>query len=180
MGKLNFCATVVRGGRLFYSRILNFMKTVKQEGKVVIPDEMRSDINWWIQFMPRFNGISAIPEVKWVGPNALFSTDACLIGAGGWSQGEFFHTEFPVNIRFQSGVSINELEAVAIMLGLKLWGHKVAGRKFLVQCDNNNAVLAINSGRSRNVFMQKVLREIFYLTALNDSFIRASFSSWQG
>ena len=175
VGKLNFCATVVRAGRLFFSRILNFMRGMPSTGKVVIPQEVKQDIRWWVLFMPQFNGISAIPEPKWIGPNALFATDACPQGARGWSQGEFFHTSFPCSILNDERISINELEALTVMVGLKLWGHKTAGKKFLVQCDNNNTVLAINSGRSRNVVMQHILREICYWTALNDSQIRAIF-----
>ena len=123
--------------------------------------------------MPSFNDIGMIPEKRWWGPNALFSTDACLTGLAGWSQGEFFKTQIPWCIRKLPNVSINELEALAILSGLKLWGHKVAGVKFLIQCDNNNSVLAINTGKSRNVFMQTLLREMCYILALNDAQMRA-------
>ena len=125
--------------------------------------------------MPNFNGISAIPDPKWLGPNALFSTDASLQGAGGWSQGEYFFELFPTALVNDTRISINELEAITVMVGLKLWGHKVAGRKFLIQCDNTNTVQAINTGRAKNVVMQQVLREICYILALNDAQVRAVF-----
>ena len=129
VGKLNFCVTVVCTGRLFFSRILAFMKQMPQAGHVRIPEEVRKDIDWWLKFMPQFNGISAIPENKWTGPNAIFSTDVCPQGMGGWSQGEYFHTVFPIAIVNNQLVSINELEALTVMVGLKLWGHKIAGKK---------------------------------------------------
>ena len=72
-------------------------------------------------------------------------------------------------------VSINELEALAVMVGMKLWGYKVAGKKFMIQCDNNTTVLAINSGRAANPFMQQILRELCYLLALNDVQMHAVF-----
>ena len=175
VGKLNFCATVVRSGRLFYSRILAFMKMLPQVGTKQIPPEVRQDIAWWQIFTPKFNGISAIPEPKWVGPNSLFSTDACLAGVGGWSQGEFFHAKIPENISANGNVSINELEALAVMIGLKLWGYKANAKKCLIQCDSNVTVLAINSGRSHNPFMQQILREICFLAAINDMVVRAIF-----
>ena len=125
--------------------------------------------------MPHFNGISAILEAKWVGPNALFLTDASLQAAGGWSQGEYFAALFPVTIINDARVSINELEALAVAVGLKLWGHKTAGKKCLIQCDNNTTVSAINTGRAANEFMQQILREICYIAAINDAQIQAVY-----
>ena len=84
---------------------------------------------------------------------------------------------FPIAIINNQLVSINELEALTVMVGLKLWGHKIAGKRVLIQCDNNNTVQAINTGRSHSVFMQKILCEICFITAINDSQVRAVYLS---
>ena len=90
VGKLNFCATAVRAGRLFFSRILAFMKQMPQAGHVRIPEEVTKDIDWWLKFMPQFNGISAIPENKWTGPNADFLNGRMPTGHGRLVTGGIF------------------------------------------------------------------------------------------
>ena len=45
IGKLSFAATTVRSGRLFYSRILNFLRTLPKHGIRVIPGEVKKDIS---------------------------------------------------------------------------------------------------------------------------------------
>ena len=174
VGKLNFCASAVQAGRLFFSRILNFLRSFnKQQAEMlVIPTTVRKDIEWWGTCLKSFNGISKIPEPKWVGPNKLFSVDECKDALGGWAGGQFFHCKIPQNILENPVVGINELELLGIMIVLKLWGHQVAGQKFLVQCDNQVAVQVLNSGAARNEFSQQVLREICYITMLNNSCVR--------
>ena len=175
VGKLNFCATTVRAGRLFFSRILAFMKTMDRSTPFLqcpIEQSVFRDINWWLQVMPNFNGISMIPEKKWVSAKNVMACDACLTGIGGWSQGAYFHSELPEFLVIQD-LDINVIECMAIMIALKIWGHKLSGTNAIVRCDNSNAVSAINSGRSQSTLMQAVLREICYQCALNDCLIRA-------
>ena len=175
IGKLSFCVTTVRSGRLFYNRILNFLKELKKLPSPWmyrdIPQEVFKDINWWVKVMPQLNGISLIPDKNWKSPNSVIATDACLSAIGGWSQGEFFHARFPEFVE-QQRLSINELECVAIMVALKKWGYKLNGLNALFQCDNTMAVQAINSGKASNSYMQAVLREIAFLCAINDCMIR--------
>ena len=124
--------------------------------------------------MPQLNGISIIPPQKWVGPNVLISTDACLEAIGGWSQGEFFHARLPTFILAQQ-LSINEIECIALMIALKKWGYKLTGHNVLFQCDNMATVWAVNRGRARNSYMQAVLREIAYFSAINDCLVRVVY-----
>ena len=173
VGKLNFCATVVRSGRLFFSRILNTLRAMSNEQEIELSEEFQRDINWWISLLPDFNGISVIPDEKWVGPNKIFSTDASLVALGGWSEGEYFYSPFPVQFTFAMKLHINELECLAVMVGLKIWAFKAAGQNILIQCDNENAVQIINSGKTKNLFSQNVVREIAYICALNDCSVRA-------
>ena len=52
LGKLQFAAGCVRPGRIFVSRLLNFLRTTKESGSFVIPPDARADIAWWQKFMP--------------------------------------------------------------------------------------------------------------------------------
>ena len=173
VGKLNFCASAVRSGRLFFSCILNFLRTFKGKEVKVLPKQVKLDIFWWFNCMKEFNGISKIPPCNWSGPNKMFSVDACGDAMGGWAEGEFFHARFPEEVLQLSSVGINELELFTIMIGLKLWGHRVANCNFLVQCDNEVAVRVLNTGAARNEFSQQILREICFINARNDSYVKA-------
>lgn len=54
------------------------------------------------------------------------------------------------------------------MVALKFWGASLRGQRLVLQCDNENSVLAINSGRSRSLGMQLCLREIWFLSSTGD------------
>ena len=54
------------------------------------------------------------------------------------------------------------------MVALKLWGLALCGHRFIIRCENNNSVLALNSGRSRTLGMQLCLCEIWFLSELHD------------
>lgn len=58
------------------------------------------------------------------------------------------------------------------MAALKLWGVHLQSPRFTLQCDNNNSVQALNTGRSQALGMQAHLREIWFLSALHDFELR--------
>ena len=62
------------------------------------------------------------------------------------SADQYFHVVFPqdVLLRFPA---IHHLEALAIGVGLRLWGHHWRGSRIVVHCDNLSVVTSMNSGR---------------------------------
>lgn len=63
VGKINLIASCVRLGRVFISRLLNFLRAFEgdEKARLLIPGELKGDLRWWQTFLPRFNGISMIP-----------------------------------------------------------------------------------------------------------------------
>ena len=177
IGKLSFCVVTMRAGKIFYARILSFIRTLTNCNPwqmVTLPQDVYKDVQWWVTMMSHFNGISMIPDSRWIGPNRIIQTDACLTGIGGWSQGEYFHKQLPVFVR-QQHLDINCIECLAIVVALKQWGYRLNGANVLMQCDNSDSVQCINSAKARNKFMQTLIREICYLCAINDCYVRAVF-----
>ena len=87
VGKLSFISKCVRQSRLFLSRILALLRTLRQNGHSTrLSTEFRRDIAWWLRFMRTYNGVSIISSLVWTAPDAVFSTDACLSGCGGLTQ----------------------------------------------------------------------------------------------
>jgi hypothetical protein len=59
------------------------------------------------------------------------------------------------------------------MVSVKVWGRAWRGKKIIVQCENLASVIVLNSGRSRDHFLQSCVREIAYLSAIGEFQIRA-------
>ena len=57
IGKLNWECQVIKGGRTFLRRIIDLKNCLmKQRDKTLLSDEFRMDLQWWIDFLPFFNG----------------------------------------------------------------------------------------------------------------------------
>ena len=96
VGKLNFVTSCVRPGRVFISRILNFLRQFTQESQSLeISDQLKKDLTWWYRFLPLYNGVSLLNLDEWSEPDEFFASDACLLGCGGICGKSFFHCEFP-------------------------------------------------------------------------------------
>ena len=173
IGKLSFVSKCVRPGRLFLTRILDTLRSLRRHHhRIKLSAEFRKDIHWWLRFISVYNGVSLIPTELWSEPDGVFSTDACLNGCGGMSTDQYFHTVFPAELllRFQT---IHLLEASAIIVALRLWGHRWRGMRILVYCDNFSVVSSLNSGRVQDKLLASCLREIWFLAAVHEFEIRA-------
>ena len=116
--------------------------------------------------MPCYNGISIMALENWSLPDEVFSCDACLGGAGGWNcaRQEFFHASFPAFI-VDMELSINALELFTIVVAANVWGKGWAGKRIVVNCDNEVSVTVMNTGRSKSPFLQSCLRELEFAAA---------------
>ena len=173
VGKLVFVSKCVRQSRVFISRILRLLRTLKfNHHHVTLKAEFRKDIRWWCRFLRSYNGVSMINTASWSLPGEVFATDACLTGCGGLCVDQYFHSVFPDFILSQH-LDINCLEILTIIVALKLWGPRWKGIRLTVRCDNEVAVTVLNTGRCRNPFLTSCLREICYLSVLFEFEARA-------
>ena len=66
IGKLSFAAKVVWSGRLFLRRLIDLNNTAHKLQHHTTPNaEARKDIQWWLDFLPTWNGISIFPDDNW-------------------------------------------------------------------------------------------------------------------
>ena len=164
VGKLSIVSKCVRQSRLFLSRILALLRTVKcNHHHVKLSREFYRDICWWLRFICVYNGISIIPTSAWSSPDAIFATDACLSGCGGLTRQNFFHSEFPHD-DMDKFPSIHHLEVLAILVAARLWG--LLWRN-LVHCDNAAVVSSLNSGRVQDPFWLAVCVSSGFLLRLS-------------
>ena len=165
VGKLSFISKCIRQSRLFLSRILALLRTLKRNShRTRLTGEFRKDIAWWLRFMRSYNGVSLISSLTWMAPDTVFSTDACLSGCGGLSQSQYFHVVFPPAVIAKLS-EIHLLEALAILVALRLWGHLWTGLRIQVFCDNAAVVSALVSGKVKDQLLASILREIWFVAA---------------
>ena len=98
---------------------------------------------------------------------------SCLQCTGGaYLRGHYFHAEFPKSIQ-ELQLHINALELLSITVACKIWGKHLRGNKILVFCDNTTSVTVLNSGRTKDEFLLKCLREICYISSLCEFSVKA-------
>ncbi len=178
VGVLSFAAKAVRQSRIFFSRLLDFLRQAHAENQrfLDIPEEIQSDLRWWAEFAPTFNGVTMMPPLHWEAPDRVFSVDASLQGAGGFSmEGEnsayFFKCAFPEKVKTIAG-HISALEIFTVKIACQLWAHRFTGKNILIYTDNQSTRDVINSGKSRDRTMQNALRTILFLAATHQFQIR--------
>ena len=175
-GKLNFVCSTVRSGRVLLARILSFLCEFQgRPGRRKLTEDIKQDLRWWDRFLYKFDGVSMFPESRWLPPNSLISMDSCLTGCGGWSDGEYFHAEFPSKFNNRKDININELECLAVVVAVKVWLPKLQNKNVLMYCDNEVTVQVINRGNARNKFTQACLRELVWFTANNNTWVKMCY-----
>ncbi|VDI50420.1 Hypothetical predicted protein [Mytilus galloprovincialis] len=175
LGKLHFVSNCVRPGRLFVSRLLTWLRSLPDDKcDHIIPLYIRKDLFWWYHFLKSYNGVSMMALEDWSQPDEILETDATLSGCGGWflEKREFFHVQFP-SFLMDLNLHINQFELIALMICVKVWSVHFVNRKILVRCDNQSTVLVLNSGCTRDAYMQCCLREILFYAAKYNFEIKA-------
>lgn len=170
LGKLFHIAQCCKPARLFVSRMLDTLREATPTGSVTLSEEFQKDVNWFLEFLPNYNGIHIIQVDP---PQQTFEVDACLKGCGGVSDQHFYTTAFPAFILEQNW-HISRLEILNILIALKLWSKLYAQHIICIFCDNIAAVSVLNHGRCRDSVMLSCAREIWFLCATHNIDLRVS------
>lgn len=174
IGKLQFIAKCVRPGRVFIARMLRWMHKMSDHEYRRIDNQTRADIKWWYYMIPRHSSVSVIWHLQVETADKEIASDANLEGCGAHSETHFFHCLFPQKIMNITN-NIAQRELLTIAASLKVFGSQIRGKKVTFLCDNQASVACVNSGRAKDDFMQKVLREIAFLSAMGDFLIRTRY-----
>ena len=170
IGKLQFLAKCIKAGRVFLSRLIQWIRGMDRSSMHTIPEEARKDIAWWGRCAQAHNGVSLIWLHKEPELDKVITTDACLTGYGGTMGREYFRGRFPKHLK---GSSIALLEILAVMVALKIWGHRLKGTYFWIHVDNEAVASVLNTGACKDSKLQDVLRESALLAAQHQFVIKA-------
>lgn len=167
-GLLNFACYVVRPGRFYLRRIIDFTTRIaaistNHSLTYEIPQSVRDDLAWWNEFLPTWNGISLLYEREWIDCERIqLFTDACLTGFGAtfgneWFAGNWSPEEIESSKR-KKKVSMPYLELFAVVKAAATWGASWAGKKIIFRCDCKPIVQAITKRSSKNQHLMHLLR----------------------
>lgn len=119
-----------------------------------ISDEAKSELKWWIDHAHVCSKLIRIPNYK-----LLLTTDASKLGWGAIYQGKSTGGQWSI---VESEKHINELELMAVLLGLQSFLSDIKNEHIRVQCDNVTAVSYINNfGGVKSLNCQKQAKNIW-------------------
>ena len=115
--------------------------------------------------------LSSFKPADWSFANFRFTTDACLTRGGTTCLDKCLTFPFPDFVHHAAS-HISALELFTVIVSVKLWATALRHQRFLVSCDNEAAVTVINSGSTKDPFMQRCLRQLWFTSALHDVALR--------
>jgi hypothetical protein len=110
VGKLNWAARVVRGGRSFMRNIIDLISKAKYpHHHIRLSSAAKNDISWWKTDLRVFHGVASF-SCDQVLPSHEFATDACLSGGGGHFGQSWFYVSWFKDYPELVSAHINVLE----------------------------------------------------------------------
>ena len=159
IGSLSFVCKAISPGRTFLRRLINLTCGVKKQGhKISMTTGAKADLNMWLVFLKKFNGVAIIPDQRWIEDSELelFTDASGSIGFAGFFQGRWFQEVWPED--YGRSHSITLLEFFPVVVAVVLWGHQLVGKRIILRSDNEAVVAIINKQTSRCPYVMKLLR----------------------
>ena len=154
LGSLLYVTKYVRSSRFFLNRILHVLRTMHDKDQVQLSVDAQRDINWYSKFLPTFNGVTIFDHR----PIAFdIELDACLQGLGARCGNQVYALPLPLGYM---DLNIVHLEMLNILVVLRVWNHSWAKSRVRIACDNEAVVHVLNSGRTRDLTLAAIARNI--------------------
>lgn len=162
VGKLTWAAKVVRGGRVFLSRMYHLLfLDGPPHSQVKLSAEFQSDVKWWLRFFRKWNGISLIDRSL----HTEVHTDASKTGFGAWEADKFLWGFWSNS---ESSNHSNWKELNTILIAVRQWGETWRGKRVVVWSDNMPSVAICSRGYTRSPKLAKTMRHLFWAAASFD------------
>ena len=167
IGKLTFVSRVVRPGRTFVRRMISLATTVPHlHHKVSLTCEFQLDIDWWLRYLPQWNGVSLFPQSHWESNIDLhLFTDSSDLAAAGYFAGAWFIVPFAHEFLELRNMSINWRELFAIVVAAETFGTRWTGKRIMFHCDNMCVVDVLKSGTCHSERIMDLVRKLFFICA---------------
>ena len=170
IGKLTFVSRVVRPGRTFVRRMISLACSAPHlHHRVRLTNDFQLDVQWWLDYLPQWNGVSLFPPSHWESNIDLhLFTDSSDVAAGGYYRGAWFVVPFVHEFSELKDMSINWRELFAIIVAAQTFGTLWTGKRIMFHCDNMCVVDVVKSGSCRSDRIMDLLRKLFFICARFD------------
>jgi hypothetical protein len=177
IGKLSWATRVIRAGRTFLRRLINYCarlqsKVKNLECQVAISKECRKDLTWWWCFLQQYDHSQRMPIEEPMSIEAaklhLF-TDASELGAGAvfgdqwWSH--CWQSEELLLAQRKKRISMPYLECRSLLLAVSTWCHCFRHQHLVFHIDCQPIESAVLKGDSREQELMQLIRCLSYLAA---------------
>ena len=177
VGVLSFAAKVVAPGRTFLRRMIDHMKALPADSDATTQHPLSNtfdlDLQWWRQFLTKWNGVCIVPDVNWSLAHTLaIYTDACVDGYGAVFGSHWFACRWTADEEQQAARlkrdSMPFKELYALTRAAATWGSQWRGRKILFHCDCQPVVDAWRKGDSPRTHISNLIRTLLFIAATHD------------
>jgi hypothetical protein len=164
VGSLQYLTRIIPWGRAFIHRLIKLISNNRPpHAPVRLSTGLRLDVQWWLDNLPKWPGISLFYESSWSHLNS-FEVDASLLGHGcfwfpHWYSAPWTPQEL-TDAFVDKRVSLPYLELRAIAYVCSTFGNRWSGKKILCKSDCLGAVEVLNNKYSRVPRMQMLIRTI--------------------
>ena len=165
IGSLAFAAKVVKPGRMFLRRLIDLSMTVpKLNHHITLNSESKADINWWLQFLPSWNGVCFIQAAPVTSTSLSLFTDASGLGFGAVYGNRWIYGAWP-EAYVNKDYHINIGELFAIVAAVFTWGHEWRDQQILFHTDNESITHVWRSGTCADRVVMQLVRALFLFSA---------------
>ena len=102
--------------------------------EINLNDNFHRDLNWFIKFLPAFNGTAFFNHSP---IQMTIELDACLMGLGAICKNQVYTIKNP---KFFENCTVVYLEMLHILVALCIWASQWAAKNILLKCDNQAVV----------------------------------------
>lgn len=176
LGRLNWAARVIRGGRSFMRRLIDSLPKVKENHHHLRLglEAKKKDLSWWQHGLDIFNGTCLfIADVSL--PSRFFTTDACLTGGGSFMDKDWVYVNWSQDCPKMIEPHINVLELKIVEISLIRWGSQFRGKHVKIKSDNKATVSALNKTTSKSSQLMDIVRNIYWLSLRYDFLVSAEY-----
>ena len=165
IGSLSFATRILPAGRLFLRRLINQSTKVKHlHHYVSLNSQTRADFQWWLEFLPLWNGKTYFLNPSWsLAQDLELYTDASgTLGYGAYFGGAWLRADWLPHQMFHS---IQWKELFAILAAASTWAVRLSRLRIKFWCDNLAIVHAWQNKSSKHPDITDLLRRLLLVAA---------------
>ena len=162
LGSLLYISKCVKASRFYLNRLLDVLRSIEDKKIVPVTREAQRDINWFLKFIPLYNGVTFFDQKP---IDHSIELDASLQGMGARWASQVYALQIPLGYM---EMQIVHLEMLNILAALRVWHKSWHNCKVAIACDNLAVVQVLNSGKTRDLTLAAIARNIQFQVATSN------------